>query len=208
MRGGVHIVALVAGHVALLAGADELRVGFDASAYSVKAGEAIPIRVEFTSTAPVALFSYGFRLLYDPASGVALNSADITVPAALDFNGPEGANAVVEMAAGVAGVKGTVNFFGDPIQYYGDSLLSTFQFRPLSVGEYDLRLELFRTLGQTEDVFVSADGAKLDAQISFGQAKLSVIPEPGTSHLFLIGSALFGWACFGKYPSTRRESPE
>ncbi len=208
MRCGVHIVALVGGHVALLAGADELRVGFDAGAYSVKAGEAIPIRVEFTSTTPVALFSYGFRLLYDPACGAALNPADITIPAALDFNGPEGANAVVETTAGLAGVKGTVNFFGDPIQYYGDTLLSTFQFRPLFMGEYDLRLELFRTLGQTEDIFVAADGTKLDSQISFGQAKLSVIPEPGTSSLFLLGSAVFGWVCLGRCFSSRWEPLE
>lgn len=88
------------------------------------------------------------------------------------------------------GAKGTVDPSVLPPKGYTDSLLATFVLTDLSTkvgGSYPLQLELFRTLGATESVFVTAGGEQLDARLVFGSAMVDVIPEPSLVALVVLG---------------------
>lgn len=167
--------------------AGEMQVGFDQADYLAAVGTTVPVRVEFKSTSPVALFSYGVRVVYLAELGGVANASAIFVPSELDFNGVLGPGAYKEVGSGFGAVKGTVDFFANPIQYYAGSVLATFQVACPKVGEYDLALQLFRTLGPTEAVFVTAEGLVLDDVLSLGTAKVKVIPETGSAVLLGLG---------------------
>jgi hypothetical protein len=98
----------------------------------------------------------------------------------------EGLNLIV--GPGSAGAKGSVDPSVLPPQGYTGSALASFQITDLSLApgkSYQLRLELFRTLGPTESVFVSGQGDQLDGNISFGTAFVEVVPEPSIFWILL-----------------------
>ena len=94
--------------------AQELEIGPDQETYTTLPEVPVPVNVELKSTLPAGLFSYGIRLVYDPASGVVTTEDSITVPRELSFNGVEGPGAMKTVEADFAGVKGTIDFFADP----------------------------------------------------------------------------------------------
>lgn len=167
-----------------------LAVGFSQPSFEARVGEATFIRVELSSTLPVGLFSYGVRLVFDPAEVLRVTPAGVNVPAELDFNGVRGPGALRQVGPGFAAVKGTVDFAADPVRYYSGVVLATFAVTPLRMEDCALSLELFRTLGPDEQVFVGGDGTKLDDTLRFGSARLWVVPEPSAAVLWLAGLTL------------------
>lgn len=170
--------------------AQNLSLGFDQTDYATEVGQALMVSVQFASPPPAGLFSYGLKLTHEPDPFLVATKSAIMVPASLDFNGAAGPGAVKAIDPGFAGVKGTVDLFAAPIQYYPGSQLATFELHYQTPGHYNLGLEIFRTLGATESVFVDGNGGVLDNNITFGTAKVEVVPEPTVL-------ALAGWTGLG-----------
>lgn len=185
MRNGAILLGLVLGVSSGLT--DVLPVGFERLGYVAGLGEIIPVRVELKSTLPVGLFSYGLRLVYAPELGGVVDVTAISAPAELDFDGVAGPGARKEVGAGFGAIKGTVDFFADPARFYSGTLLATFNVSCNRLGDYLLALELYRTLGPTESVFVSGEGVSLDELLEWGTATLTVIPEPRTVVFLMLG---------------------
>ncbi len=179
---------------AVCALADELPIGFEESSYQAFAGETISIGIELKSTLPVGLFSYGVRLVYSPELGGVADVSGISVPPDLDFDGVLGPGARKEVGAGFGAVKGTVDIFANPVRFYSGHLLAVFDVTCVSLGEHVLGLEIYRTIGPTETVFVRGDGVPLDEYVRFDTATLTVIPEGRTSCLLLVGMIMLGAA--------------
>lgn len=92
-------------------------------------------------------------------------------------------------------VKGTVDFNAINARYKG-ALLTTFTLKNKAApGQtYVLTLDLFRTLGPTESVFVDGAGVNLDPSISFQSVEVMVVPEPSVAALVALSSiALLGY---------------
>jgi len=169
---------------------------FERDAYVAAPGQALQLKVGIDPAASGGLFSYGVRLRFGagPIPGASLQAA---VPLALDHDGPRGRGAVLQVLADGAGAKGTVDMFASPIGYYTESLLAEFSLTLPAVGEYRLELDLFNTLGPTEDIFVTGDGTVLDRVLGFGGATVRVIPEPAVPAAALGGSILLLLRCRG-----------
>ena len=170
--------------------AQSFSIGFDQTDYTTEAGQALVVSVKFASPPAAGLFSYGLKLTHEPDPFLVPSTSAILVPAALDFNGAAGAGATKAIDPGFAGVKGTVDLFAAPIQYYPGSPLASFELHYQTPGHYNLGLEIFRTLGPSESIFVDGNGAVLDNNLSFSTAKVEVVPEPSVL-------AFFGWAATG-----------
>ena len=120
----------------------------------VEAGETYEVRVllDANDATPVpdalpdGLFSFGVKLTFD--SGMAGASA-IHVPDELNFLGFD-SPAVTAVNDDFAGAKGNVNM--TPLTPYYDTLLATVRLTDLAPAgtTYALRLELYQTLGPTE----------------------------------------------------------
>jgi len=172
---------------AVSAWADEVLVGFEQVSYLAILGETVPVRIEIKSTLPVGLFSYGLRLVYAPEMGRVESVNGIYVPAELDFDGVMGPGARREVGDGFGAVKGTVDFFADPAKFYTGKLLAAFDLTCEHAGDYLLELELYRTIGPTETVFVAGDGISLDEMLEWGTATIVVIPEVKPALLLVLG---------------------
>lgn len=170
--------------------AQNLSLAFDQADYTAQAGQALMVSVQFASPPPAGLFSYGLKLTHEPDPFLVPTASAIQVPASLDFNGVAGAGASKAVDPGFAGAKGTVDLFAAPIQYYSGSQLVRFELHYQTPGHYNLGLAIFRTLGPTESVFVDGKGGILDNNISFGSARVEVVPEPTVL-------AFAGWAALG-----------
>jgi hypothetical protein len=176
------------------------QVHFDQSRYTVSPGGTVQIGVVMESVPEVGLFSYGVRLVSGSLAGVQ-GASGIVVPAPLDFNGVLGPGAIRLVENGAAGVKGTIDFFANPVQYYRGTLLATFLVKDLNgtIGTSDpLSLEIYRTLGGNESVFVDAAGSGMDSQIIFGSAVLDVVPEPRSQWLLLLSGVVIGLEASGR----------
>lgn len=170
--------AILPGFVAslfLLWNAAGVTVDFGAGEYVAIQGGTVLITVEidYEPGDPMDLFSYGVRVI--PGSTESIMVVNISVPPELDFLGFRGPGALVDTSVDVLGVKGTIDVLADPRTNYGGSLLATFELAFFELGEVTLDLELFRTLGPTEDVFVAGDGTTLDENITFGSATVNVL---------------------------------
>jgi hypothetical protein len=166
---------------------------FDHSSYSVAPGEVLAVGVVIDPVPVSGLFSFGVRINFDPLEAQPLSAASIVVPLPLDFNSVLGPGASRVVDAGMAAVKGTVQFSAVPPPAYTGSLLATFYLKNAdsTLGKtYPLSLQLFRTLGPAESVFVNGLGQPLDAQMIFGSAVVTVIPEPCSWMLLALGGLL------------------
>lgn len=171
---------------------------FDQDTYFVAPGQSFEVKVVLDADGgspglqalPNGLFSYGVKVEFDPAAVSLTDVSSIQVPAALNFNGfSSGANK--QTAQGFAGVKGNIdqNLF----QPYGGTLLATFQLKDLGGGApYRLDLQIFRTLGASEQVFLDGAGTVLDGNILRFSAQVTAVPEPGVGAMLASGLALLG----------------
>jgi len=147
------------------------------------------VTIDYAGGATHSLFSYGVSILGDwETQGIVPIGVD--VPVALDFNGVAGSGAFVRTGDGFMGVKGTVNLSVNPIEVYPGTVLAEFELLFTRPGSYSLGLELFNTLGPTEDIFVNQEGLSIDDELQFGPGLVHVaIPEPGISTLLLATAA-------------------
>lgn len=177
-------------------GQGTFRVQFEHPTYSVEPGGVVPVNVLIDPVPGAGLFSYGIVVGFDPAKAL-LEMAGISVPKDLDFNGVLGPGALTSAGDGFAGVKGTVIFSSSPLQTYSGSLLATFLVTDKSGGvgsSYSLDLSLFKTLGETETVFVDGAGNPLDDKLVFGTTLINIVPEPAVSVLILPALIVFLFA--------------
>lgn len=167
-------------------------VEFDRSVYTVSTHTAIPVRVQMDPVDAAGLYSYGVRLTFTPIVGVSVTVVPLPV---LDFNGVLGPGAVMDTGPGFAAVKGTAESVAAPST---NPFLATFLMEFSQPGDYPLGLELFNTLGPTEEIFVNGSGLHLDPDIMFGSAVVHVtsppgggaIPEPADALLVLVGGLI------------------
>lgn len=167
-----------------------LPIGFDSSEYHVAPGASFSVSVVLPAL-PNGLFSYGVRLALPVPDVSATGSQSIVVPTPLDFNGTAGPGALQQITGNFLGVKGTVDFNAVNAAYKG-ALLTTFNLKnEAGIGQsYTLTLDVFRTLGESETVFVDGVGNNLDPRIVFGSATVLVVPEPSLTALICLACAL------------------
>ena len=150
-------------------------IGFVEQEVFLVKGSARALHVEITYGAgdPANdLFSYGVRAVPSGLGDAKLEG--ISVPGELDYLGLR-SGALIDKSPGVMGVKGNAGVFQGP---YAGSLLATYNFRFPSAGEFVLKLDLFRTLGPGEDVFLAGDATRLDDLITFRPVTIRVVARP------------------------------
>lgn len=155
------------------------------------------------------LYSYGIRLAYSADLLRIDGASSIEVPSFLDHNGPVDGGALRLSGDGFAAVKGTIDIQSPSLQPYTGELLATFRLvpvNPLKTGTSPLELSVFRTLGDSESIFVTGTGGVLDGNLTLTGGQVVITPEPGTSALLGLGIALGGSACW-IMRSTRSGSP-
>lgn len=169
------------------------QVRFAQPAYSIAPGTSTAVSVLIDPVPEPGLFSFGLKMAFDEAMARVESAASISIPPPLDFNGVLGPGAIKSVGSGFATAKGTVNFFVTPVPY-AESLLATFVLSDQSgaVGQsYSITLDIHRTLGPAESVFVTGAGGVLDLQLGFGSALVTVVPEPGSWLLIFAGGCVF-----------------
>lgn len=169
-RTGVMLLALMAS-----GSAGAMEVLFTQADLVTVTGEVAVLGVEASVDAgeQLDLFSFGIRLI--PEAGSSLMVERIAVPPALDFSGfVDGALA----SHADLGVKGNVALNTPELQGYDGSLLAEFLVRFDQGGVWTVGLDLYRTAGPNEDVFVTTSGASLDESLTFGTAVVHVIERP------------------------------
>ena len=173
-------------------GQGTFRVRFDQTSYVVTPESTLTVGIVIDPTPLSGLFSYGMKVVFDEAFARVEAASAISVPPPLDFNGVLGPGADRSAGSGFGAVKGTVDFFLSPPQSYGGSLLANVSIKNL-VNEagltYPLSIEIYRTLGPSESVFVNGAGQALDSQVTFGSALVHVVPEPSGLVLMILGLA-------------------
>ena len=175
-------------------------VRFDQPVYFVQPGQSsVPVGILIDPAPEAGLFSYGVTLKFDSAMASVPDSSAVKVVPPLNFDGVRGAGANIQLAAGTASVKGSVDTSLPAGTAYSGSLIGVFEVKNQAPAgsSYLLELSLNRTLGPSESVFVDGKGQVLDSGLTFGTAQIIVqVPEPGMLSLVGIGSIglLFsGW---------------
>jgi hypothetical protein len=172
-------------------------VRFDQDTYLVAPGGSVSVGVVIDPGPEAGLFSYGLKIAFEETRARVESASAVHLPPPLDYNGVLGPGAIRLIEAGTVGVKGTVDFFISPaVSYRGTSLggMLLQDVGNLLGTEYPLTVELFRTLGETESVFVDGTGAVLDDRIIFGSAMVRVVPEPTALMLMPVALVLVGWS--------------
>jgi hypothetical protein len=160
-------------------------LSFAKETYVISPGETVALEVRIIrnpTDEPDELFSYGLRLTHQ--AGGSLSVTGITVPTPLDFF-QLSAGAFIDLSESVIGVKGNVEF--SPLVPYTGELLATFEISFDAVGEYEIGLDIFNTLGPTEQVFLSGDGTVLDDTITFGSTTVRVVDGEQIRPVLAIG---------------------
>ena len=161
-------------------------IHLDQDEYFVNPGEAFDAQVLLDANdltlgdQPLAsgLFSYGLRLTFNSIDAHVEDTTQINVPPELDFNGFD-AGAIKDLGDGFAAVKGTIDAVAfEP--YYG-TLLATVSITDLTPPNlapdyYTMNMEIYRTLGPSEQVFLDFTGECLDDVITFESATVIVAP--------------------------------
>ena len=175
-------------------------VTFDQSEYVVSSvGEPFEVQVLIDADdrtpelepIPRGLFSYGSEIIFDPLKANAAGVSEIDIVSELDNFGFS-AGGFKEASAGRAAGKGNIDQNENPLEPYMGNLLMTVTLtnNAAPIDEYPLDLDFFRTLGPTEQLFVDGAGSVLDADITFGAAKVRVVPEPTVLWQFALLSIL------------------
>lgn len=141
---------------------------------------------------PEGLFSYGVLLSYPANLLTVAGLEDVQLPRELDFNGPNGAGASREIGVGYAAVKGTVDLLSTTVEPYHGEWLATFRLasvNPFQTASGRLEVSIYRTLGNSESVFVTGAGEVLDSGVVLTGGTFAVIPEPGVLGLLALGGA-------------------
>lgn len=125
------------------------------------------------------LFSYGAEVRFEPLDAEVTGTDKISTPAEIDYFGFDD-SALRQVEPGVAATKGNVSLTNDPTIGYGESWLASVTLTNLAAAPdvYLIELAPFITLGPNEELFVDVNGAVLDSEISFGTARVRVVPEP------------------------------
>lgn len=165
-KSGSRMRSLLLGTLVGLGGvAGAVDVAFEHDVYSVSAGQSLEVRVliDYETHTPQSLFSYGMRMTASPQTGVSVTG--IEVPPELDFNLLTG-TAAKDLSPGVWSVTGHVSIAALPSSYYTGSLLATYTVQFSEPGTYTLGLDLNRTAGPSEEVFIDGDGVTLDGELT------------------------------------------
>lgn len=188
----------------LAANQEPITVRFDRQVYEAVPDQPFAVNVIIAPPSS-GLFSYGVRLTFPSISLAAAPSDAITVPAPLDFNGVLGVGALKQIESNLMAVKGTVR--PDPlVEAYKSELLAIFnlQITGARLGDsIPLELDIFRSIGTTETVFVDGEGNDLDSRITFGSAVVTIVPEPST--LLLLALPMVVGVMFCRGAGSRRE---
>ncbi len=206
MKGKWFVASVVVGCAVAAPAQTAYVIRFEQDLYVVALGQSFVVNVLVEPQSLSGLYSYALKLQVDNLKARVNDLGGISVPAPLDFNGVAGPGALRAVGAGFAGVKGTVNFFGEPREHYSGSRLASFALTDGSadVGEYQLGLEGYNTLGATESLFVNGAGEVLDPSITFRGATVRVVPEPAASVLLVVGSVVMGVAHLARRRSRAR----
>lgn len=158
----------------------EMKLVFDQQTLNISSGDNYLIRVsldadilssEFDSLTN-GLFSYGVLLRFPPGAANLKSLDKIVVPPELDFNGIS-SGAFKNNGQDYVGVKGNVDLNSGSL--YNGSLIAEFTMNDSSVETfYYFTVELFRTLGQTESLFINGDGEILDSLIEMSVVEIKV----------------------------------
>lgn len=204
------LLAAWAGSCVLTAAAQEnYTLRFDQDVYVIQPGQSFEAKALLDPPPPGGLYSYAVKLQVDELKARVSSLSAITVPGALDYNGVLGRGAYRALGTGFAGVKGTVNFFAAPQEFYGAGELASFTLTDRSgmLGEYPVNLDGFNTLGPTESLFVTGRGEVLDRFLVFKPAVVRVVPEPATWSTSVFGGAvLWLWRRNGRRRRPRFET--
>lgn len=105
-------------------------VRFDQPVYFVQPGQSsVPVGI-LIDPAPVSgLFSYGVTLKFDSAMASVPDSSAVKVVPPLNFDGVRGAGANIQLAAGSASVKGSVDTSLPAGTAYSGSLIGVFEIK-------------------------------------------------------------------------------
>jgi hypothetical protein len=176
LRWGLILTSLM---LARVPAAQTIAVRFDQPTYAVLPGQPFTVQVLLDSDPRTSiadpltrgLFSYGVKLTFNPLSASIGSVNAIAVPSALDFDGFDpGAQRAV--GSGFAAVRGTIN--STTFVPYGGTVLASVVITDLPTsGPYTLGLQLYQTLGNSEQVFLDGSGAVLDNSIAFGSATVA-----------------------------------
>gem|GEM_PF-7090882 len=161
--------------MALVSTSPALEVALKAPEAALVAGQAAEFSVELRYAAGETpdLFSFGVRLL--PTTTVALRAEAIEVVPELDHSGFAG-GALVSLPDLAA--KGNVALPNGPPPPYAGTELFRIRLVPLRAGVLELELDLYRTAGPEEDVFVTTSGLTLDDEITFVPTTMEVLEAP------------------------------
>lgn len=174
-------------------------VRFDKPEYVVRqAGDAIDLQVLIDSDdqteAPEGvlegLFSFGVSVGFDVGNASVTDVNSVGVVGALNHFGVSD-GAFIQVNTQSASAKGNIDQAASPLVSYDGTELATISLNNLlaAPATYQLTLSEFRTLGDTEQIFIDGTGTVLDDSITFGTAIVRVVPEPvlGTTTLVTIG---------------------
>lgn len=181
------------------------KIRFDQDSYTATAkGSSVPLRVLIEPPPVAGLFSFGVRVTFDPSYALLDPVLGARVEQTLNFNAAAGPGALVESGPGFVGLKGTLDLFSANLEPYLGNVLATVNLQNLGEAGtvYRVGVEIFRTVGPTETVFVDGVGRSLDAGLSFGFSQITVaVPEPTPGSLLGVGlslSLLWGWRGGGR----------
>lgn len=181
----------------------ETRVFFDKDEYVVSSvGEMFEVQIlidadDATSQIePVrtGLFSFGAEVSYESTKAQVVGSSALETASPLDFF-QFVPGALTEVDAGRAASKGNIDQVPEPVVPYTGSLLMKLTMTNLAspTDLYPLELDFFRTLGDTEQIFLNGAGGVLDDDIVFGRAWVRVVPEPTAAVLSLLAVLPLAW---------------
>jgi hypothetical protein len=153
-------------------------VKFDRASYAISVNSTLSASVVIDPVPSQKLFSYGLLVQITGTNGI-VGVASLTPVGGYDFNGPNGARALVGTAVGTAGVKGTADFFNNTLPSLSGGIIATLNLQGLPAGAYTLTLYPYQTLGADEQLFVNGDLTVSDPVITYGSASLIVAEVPG-----------------------------
>lgn len=186
--------------------------------YYVLPGETFDIRIHIDANdstlgsnfelLPDGLFSYGVQASFPSSLATVASVGQVNPVATLNFFGSS-LGAMKQVTSNNASVKGNI----DPVSGtpHSSSLLLTIQLTNLAPApsSYVVQLDEWRTLGASEQIFITGSGAVLDTSPSSGlflPALIVVVPEPSAFYLLMYSAMIIAGmrqqkGAFGVYHS-------